>query len=134
MLTEPDRNEGSILENEQQLLCKSGELVKQLKQNQLKLFEYLELPLAHCIAAMNAGIRVNTEQLSEISQEFDKRLNDLRSKVHSIADKEFNLNSVVELQEVLYEKFKLHEACGIKPKKIKLGMGSPRMKKLWRKW
>ena len=69
------------------------------------------------------GIRVNTEQLSEISQEFDKRLNDLRSKVHSIADKEFNLNSVVELQEVLYEKFKLHEACGIKPKKIKLGMG-----------
>ena len=100
-------------------------LSNQLKQNQLTdLFQYLELPLAHCIAAMEyEGIRVNTEQLSEISEEFERRLNDLRSKVHSIADKEFNLNSVVELQEVLYEKFKLHKACGVKPKKIKLGMG-----------
>ena len=126
MLTEPDPERGQYFGERAAATLQVWEsLSKHLKQNQLAdLFEYLELPLAHCIAAMEyEGIRVNTEQLSEISQEFDKRLNDLRSKVHSIADKEFNLNSVVELQEVLYEKFKLHEACGIKPKKIKLGMG-----------
>ena len=126
MLTEPDPERGQYFGERAAATLQVWEsLSKHLKQNQLAdLFEYLELPLAHCIAAMEyEGIKVNTEQLSEISQEFDKRLNDLRSKVHSIADKEFNLNSVVELQEVLYEKFKLHEACGIKPKKIKLGMG-----------
>ncbi len=126
MLTEPDPERGKYFGERAAATLQVWEsLSKHLKQNQLAdLFEYLELPLAHCIAAMEyEGIRVNTEQLSEISEEFEKRLNDLRSKVHSIADKEFNLNSVVELQEVLYEKFKLHEACGIKPKKIKLGMG-----------
>jgi DNA polymerase-1 len=126
MLAEPDPERGNYFGERAAATLQVWESVsKQLKQNQLAdLFEYLELPLAHCIAAMEyEGIRVNTEQLSEISEEFEKRLNDLRSKVHSIADKEFNLNSVVELQEILYEKFKLHEACGIKPKKIKLGMG-----------
>jgi DNA polymerase-1 len=100
-------------------------LSKQLRQNHLtELFQYVELPLAHCIAEMEyEGIRINTEQLSKIADEFEKRLNDLRSTVHAIADSDFNLNSVVELQEVLYKKFKLHEACGIKPKKIKLGIG-----------
>ena len=97
-------------------------LSKHLKQNHLAI--YLNILSCHSPTVLPPmeyeGIRVNTEQLSEISQEFDKRLNDLRSKVHSIAGKEFNLNSVVELQEVLYEKFKLHEACGIKPKKSNL--------------
>ncbi len=136
MLTEPDPERGQYFGVRAAATLQVWEsLSKHLKQNQLAdLFEYLELPLAHCIAAMEyEGIRVNTEQLSEISQEFDKRLNDLRSKVHSIADKEFNLNSVVELQEVLYEKFKLHEACGIKPKKSNLEWDSPRMKKPWKK-
>ena len=126
MLAEPNPDRGQYFGERAAATLQVWEsLSKHLKQNHLAdLFEYLELPIAHCIAAMEfEGIRVNTEQLSEISQEFDKRLKDLRSKVHSIADKEFNLNSVVELQEVLYEKFKLHEVCGIKPKKIKLGIG-----------
>jgi DNA polymerase-1 len=100
-------------------------LASQLQRNQLwELYQHIELPLAHSLAKMEyEGIAIDTEQLASISREFEKRLNDLRSTVHNLADHEFNLNSVVELQSVLYEKFKLHEACGIKPKKIKLGNG-----------
>ena len=126
MLAEPDPERGEYFGERAAATLQVWENLSQhLKQNQLtELFQYLELPLAYCIASMEyEGIQVNTEQLSEISEEFGNRLNDLRSKVHSMADKEFNLNSVVELQNVLYEKFKLHEACGIRPKKIKLGMG-----------
>ena len=100
-------------------------LWQQLQQNQLgDLFRHVELPLAFSLAAMEyQGIRVHTDQLAEIAAEFEERLAHLRSQAHALADQEFNLNSIVELQDVLYKKFRLHEACGIKPRKIKLGNG-----------
>jgi DNA polymerase-1 len=59
--------------------------------------------------------------LEKISLEFDGRLAELQQKLVDLAGEEFNPNSVIELQKILYEKLSLHERFKVKPKKIKLG-------------
>ncbi len=98
---------------------------QQLKQAEMiNSYRYIEIPLAETLARIEwSGVRVDTEKLKEISQEFEERLDELRERIHEQAEETFNVNSVVELQNVLYEKFKLHERFKVKPRKIKLGNG-----------
>ena len=97
----------------------------QLQQTgQLALFEQIELPLAEVLARMEwEGVALDVAGLQEISQEFDARLEAFRTRLHELAGAPFNVNSVPELQSVLYEKLKLHERFKVKPKKIKIGLG-----------
>ena len=98
---------------------------QQLKQAEMiNSYRYIEIPLAETLARIEwSGVRVDTEKLKEISQEFEERLDELRERIHEQAEETFNVNSVVDLQNVLYEKFKLHERFKVKPRKIKLGNG-----------
>jgi DNA polymerase I len=94
------------------------------KAKMLNVYRFIEIPLAETLAHIElSGVRVDTENLGRISREFEERLDELRSRIHEQAGEAFNLNSVVDLQNVLYEKFKLHERFKVKPKKIKLGNG-----------
>ncbi len=82
----------------------------------------VELPLAHTLARLeHTGIMVDVETLRNIGLELVKRLETLRDQARRLAGMEFNPNSVVDLQDVLYVKHKLHERFRVKPKKIKLG-------------
>lgn len=100
-------------------------LTPQLQQTgQLALFEQIELPLAQVLAEMEwEGVALDVPGLQEVSQEFDSRLEAFRTRIHELAGTTFNVNSVPELQTVLYEKLRLHEQFKVKPKKIKIGLG-----------
>ena len=88
------------------------------------LYDQVEIPLIQVLAQLEcSGINLDLQQLKVVDQDFEDRLEALRSIIYALADEEFNINSILELQKVLYDKLKLHEKCKIKPKKIKTGNG-----------
>lgn len=98
-------------------------LYQQLNQTgMLNTYQYVEIRLASVLASMEkSGVNINAGILEKISKEFAIRLDDLSEKIYDISDERFNINSIIELQSVLYDKLKVHELCKVKPKKIKLG-------------
>ena len=98
-------------------------LSEQLKQTGMEgAFRNIEIPLAGTLAKLEqSGIRLDVEVMSKIALEFEERLTELRQKIMELAGEEFNPNSIIELQNILYEKLRLHERYKVKPKKIKLG-------------
>ncbi len=98
-------------------------LLAQLKLNGMEgAYRNIEIPLAGTLAVLEMnGVKLDVEGLKKVSLEFEVRLNELRSKITELSGEVFNPNSVIEVQNILYEKLKLHEKFNIKPKKIKLG-------------
>jgi len=78
-------------------------LLPQVKQAGLqKLYEQLEIPLVEVLADMETtGIRIDTEFLGELSKEFQARIDRLKTTIYKSAEKEFNIDSPKQLQEVL---------------------------------
>ena len=110
-------------ENSSIILRLHRQLVAQMKQTGMEAaFQNIEIPLVGTLAKLEqSGIRFDVEVISKIALEFEERLTELRQKIMEMAGEEFNPNSVIELQNILFEKLKLHEHYKIKPKKIKLG-------------
>ena len=114
-------------------LCENAELIfrlqsflqEQLVQTEMLLpFYKIEMPLLFVLADLElAGVFFDQGHVAEISNDFTQRLENLSEEIYEMAAERFNINSVVELQNVLYEKLALHQACNIRPKKIKLGNG-----------
>ena len=123
------------VEDEQSLnfLCENTEIIlklqallrEQLIQTEMLLpFQKIEMPLVFVLARMElAGVHFDQIHVMEISEDYSKRLEELSEEIYQMAEERFNINSVVELQNILYEKLALHKACNIRPKKIKLGNG-----------
>ena len=85
-------------------------------------YRNIEIPLAANLAVLEMnGVKLDVGGLNKVALEFDGRLTELRNKITELSGEEFNPNSVIELQNILYEKLRLHERFNIKPKKIKLG-------------
>ncbi len=85
-------------------------------------YRNIEIPLTKTLAEMEiSGCCLDINVMKKISHEFDERLQEIRKKIVNLAGEEFNPNSVIELQKIIYEKFRLHEFYKVKPKKIKLG-------------
>ena len=119
-----DQNEYiKYCENSSIILRLHRQLVAQMKQTGMEAaFQNIEIPLVGTLAKLEqSGIRFDVEVISKIALEFEERLTELRQKIMEMAVEEFNPNSVIELQNILFEKLKLHEHYKIKPKKIKLG-------------
>ena len=122
---------GSENQNEHILHCENASIIlrlhrllsAQLKQTGMEAaFRNIEIPLAATLAKLEqSGIRLDVDVMAKIALEFEGRLTELRLKIMSLAGEEFNPNSVIELQNILYEKLRLHERYKVKPKKIKLG-------------
>lgn len=72
------------------------------------LFQELELPLSSVLARMElTGIKVDTEQLKSMSEEFARQLDSLTDEIYELAGEEFNINSPKQLGTILFEKLKL---------------------------
>ncbi|MBU2646165.1 DNA polymerase I [bacterium] len=101
----------------------AAHLKNQLEQTRmLRTYQYVELPLAEVLAVMEQnGVKIDATILGTISTEFEGRLSTISEQIHDMAGETFNVNSVVELQSVLYDKLAIHTLSGVKPKKIKLG-------------
>jgi len=82
-----------------------------------QLFYQVELPLLEVLAKMEMnGVKIDTERLKNISQEFQNILNTSMEKIYQMAGEKFNINSPQQLGKILFERLKLPGA-----KKTKTG-------------
>lgn len=84
-------------------------LEKQLNERKLeKLFYTIELPLLKVLAEMERhGIFVDKEKLLVMSKEIASDIDSLRQQIFKSAGFEFNINSPMQLKEVLFEKMQI---------------------------
>jgi DNA polymerase-1 len=72
------------------------------------LYADLERPLISILARMEAvGVKVDVDRLGELSNDFAGRLAQIEEQVHVLAGRPFNINSVPQLRQVLFEELKL---------------------------
>lgn len=83
--------------------------LEQLKeQEQLSLFEEMEMPLAEVLAMMEyTGMALDLKTLDEMGQNLKGRIEALEAKIYEQAGMSFNINSPKQLGEVLFEKLSL---------------------------
>jgi len=100
------------------LLCKK--LVPLLEEINLKnVFEDVYLKLIEVLARVEInGVKVDSSRLKELSLEFQAGLESLASEIYSQVGFEFNLNSPIQLRDVLFGKLVL-------PKKKLTRTGEP---------
>ncbi|WP_158768177.1 DNA polymerase I [Paraglaciecola sp. L1A13] len=68
----------------------------------------IEVPLASVLAQMEQfGVLIDSQKLSQQSQDLATRIMQLETEVHVMAGEEFNLGSTKQLQEILFKKLAL---------------------------
>ncbi len=73
-----------------------------------ELYDRIELPLTAVLAAMeDAGIKIDTYRMGEITARLADRVEELESKAYELAGEEFVLGSTQQLARVLFEKLEL---------------------------
>jgi DNA polymerase-1 len=84
-------------------------LLPKLKHKELwELFRDMEMPVVEVLSRMElAGVKVNADSLSVMSQELGEALKALEKKIHTLAGEAFNINSPRQLSTILFEKLKL---------------------------
>jgi DNA polymerase-1 len=77
-----------------------------------KVYEQIELPLAEVLAEMErAGVRVDPEALGTLSESMEKEVRRLEKEIWDLAGNEFNVNSPIQLAEILFDKLNLEVAA-----------------------
>ena len=84
-------------------------LTQKLKeQNELELFETIDMPTIEVLANMQwNGMKVNENDLIEFGRQLKEGLNLLTQEIYELAGEEFNINSPKQLGEILFDKMKL---------------------------
>jgi DNA polymerase-1 len=71
-------------------------------------YDTVELPLVAVLADMErAGVKVNQAFLAEQSHEMEGQIERLTREIYALAGGEFNINSPIQLRDVLYERLGL---------------------------
>ena len=85
----------------------------QVEQQELtRAYEEIDLPLAPVLADMERiGIRVDPKVLDAMSQSMEKEVRRLEKEIWELAGAEFNVNSPLQLAEVLFDKLGLEVAA-----------------------
>ncbi|MDX1766197.1 MAG: DNA polymerase I [Candidatus Saccharimonadales bacterium] len=82
-----------------------------------KLAVETEFPVVSVLARMeHAGIQIDVDYLNKFKQELDDEISDLEQTAYGFSGNEFNLNSPVQVSEVLYDRLKL-PTTGVKKNK-----------------
>jgi DNA polymerase-1 len=72
------------------------------------LYREIELPLISVLAAMeDAGVRIDTYRMGEITARLADRVEELETKAHELAGEEFMLGSTQQVARILFEKLEL---------------------------
>jgi len=110
-------------------------LVKKLepalkKENLMKLFNEIEIPLVPVLAKIeNNGILIDVKYLEKFEKELDKKLEELQKKIIKFAGSDFNVNSVQQLRDILFNKLKISTE-GIGRTKTGFSTGASELDKL----
>ncbi len=68
----------------------------------------LEMPLIEVLVAMERwGVKVDSSVLGELSKELERQIDELTSRIYTLAGEEFNINSPVQLRTILFERLGL---------------------------
>ncbi len=121
----------SAAEKAQLLLEMSAKLVDKLEADGMsKLYRDIELPLVRVLFGMErTGIMVDNKKLTNLSESFGERLDELTKKIYKEAGKEFNINSPSQLAEILFETLGL-PTKGIKKTKNGFSTAASELEKL----
>jgi DNA polymerase I len=77
----------------------------------LPVYESTEMPLVAVLADMErAGVKVDTTLLEAMSRDMETQLQALTLQIYELAKGEFNINSPIQLREVLFERLNLKSA------------------------
>jgi DNA polymerase-1 len=88
-----------------------GVLSRLADQELLPIYEQTELPLIEVLADMErAGVRVDKKHLAGMSRDMERQIALLTQEIHALAGFDFNINSPVQLREVLFDKLGLKSA------------------------
>jgi DNA polymerase-1 len=81
----------------------------QVKEQELaSVYEKIDLPLAPVLADIErVGIRVDRKELDKMSQSMEKEVRRLEKEIWKLAGSEFNVNSPMQLAEILFDKLNL---------------------------
>jgi DNA polymerase-1 len=72
------------------------------------LYRDVELPLTGVLAAMeDAGVKIDTYRMGEITARLADRLEELEAKAHDLAGEQFMLGSTQQVARILFEKLEL---------------------------
>ncbi len=83
-------------------------LDKLKQENMLDLFNDIEMPLVFTLYEMEKeGINMDADELRSYGVVLQDRIDELQSKIYSLAGEEFNINSPKQLGEVLFSEDKL---------------------------
>ena len=79
-----------------------------LEEGQEQLMADLSMPMGFLLAKMQlAGIRVDSDDLEKMGQEFEERKVEVEQSIYELAGKEFNIGSTKQLATVLFEDLEL---------------------------
>ena len=97
--------------------CKEKLVEELIKQEELELFNNIEMPVAQILAEMQwEGMYIDEKELIKYGNNLKEHIEELRIDIYKLAEEEFNINSTKQLGVILFEKL------GLKPsKKTKSG-------------
>ncbi len=76
-----------------------------------KLFHEIEMPTVDVLVNMELnGITIDVEFLAEMSKRLKKELQNIEQQIYKHAGGEFNINSPLQLKEILFERLKISTA------------------------
>ena len=91
-------------------IAKLAEIMnKKLEEiNSLELFENIEMPLIKVLAEMQyEGIYVDKQELVSFGDKLKEEIEVIKQEIYKLAGEEFNINSTLQLGNILFEKLKL---------------------------
>ncbi|MFA5070352.1 MAG: DNA polymerase I [Patescibacteria group bacterium] len=72
------------------------------------LFHKMEMPLVRVLTHIEeAGVKIDADFLGKMNKEISVRLIEIEKQIHKLAKTKFNINSPLQLKEVLFEKLKI---------------------------
>jgi len=91
-------------------LLRLGPLMRQEIESQdlASVYEKIDLPLAPVLARIErAGVCIHPQALKDLSKSLEQEIAGFERRIYDLAGFEFNINSPVQLAEVLYDKLNL---------------------------
>jgi DNA polymerase-1 len=75
-----------------------------------EIYATMEVPLVGVLAEMErAGVKIDTALLSSISRDMEQQIAGLTREIHALAGGEFNINSPIQLREILFDRLGLQK-------------------------
>lgn len=97
---------GELADVTLQLYEKFVELLN--KEQLTPLMHDIELPFVKVLADMEiAGVRIDENELAQLSQQLTKRVLDMEQQVYDLAGGPFNISSPMQVGEILFERMKI---------------------------